>query len=229
MCIRDSGDLGGIVWCGFWERFVGESRQQLLALNSVLTGSVIVNAGTLSAVNYAQNSLLTVTGGQLVVSGSGLTLGTLSNGSIANFTANSGTITLGSLNGSGTTSFASNAAINSVINLGTIFASTGRLQLTTLNGASVSAANLVLTTLNSGQATATSTGSLAALNGGSLYLTGAQFSVGALSAGTVTLASSAKLTASSGTFTGLISGTGTLVKDPTSTCLLYTSPSPRDS
>jgi fibronectin-binding autotransporter adhesin len=191
----------------------------VLALNSVLTGSVTVSAGTLSAVNYAQNSLLTVTGGQLVVSGSGLTLGTLFNGSIANFTANSGTITLGSLNGSGTTSFASNATISSVINSGTIFASTGRLQLTTLNGASVSAANLVLGTLNSGKATATSTGSLGTLNGGSLNLAGAQLSVGVLSAGTVTLSSLAKLTASSGTFTGLISGTGTLVKDTTSTTL----------
>ena len=196
----------------------GSSTLSTGAGGLTLTGGIIVNNGTLTAVDYASGLMTVGASGRLAVSGVGLSLGTLSNAGIANFTAATGTITLANLSGLGATQFAGNAILVSQLNNGFVTAG-GRLQLPTLSGGSVTAANLVLGTLNSGQATATSTGSLGTLNGGSLNLTGAQFSVGVLSAGTVTLSSSAKLMASSGTFAGLISGSGTLVKDAGSTTL----------
>ena len=194
-----------------------------LILSSVLTGNVTVNAGTLSAANYSQNSLLTINAGQLLVSGSGLTLGTLSNSSIANFTANTGTITLSSLSGLGTTSFASNATINSPVNAGAISAGSGRLQIPTLSGGSVTASNLViLGTLNGGQATATSGGSIAFMSAGSLALTGGSVSVGNLTGGNITLgdAGTGTVNVTSGSFAGSLSGKGTLLKSGTGTLVL---------
>ena len=178
-----------------------------LVLNSVSTGNVLVSAGTLSAVTYAQDSLLTVAAGQLIVSGSGLTLGTLFNSSSAVFSGTSGTITLGSLNGSGTTTFASNATINSsVISDGTISANSGRLQLTTLSGGSVRASNLVLSTLSGGQATAISTGSIGTMSAGALALTGGGLTLGSLTGGTIAL-SNATLSVNSGSYAGSLVGT----------------------
>ena len=185
-----------------------------------LTGGITVNNGTLNAVDYASALMTVGASGRLAVSGGGLSLGTLSNAGIANFTATIGTITLASLSGAGSTQFAGNAILGSQLNNGVVTA-VGRLELPTLSGASVSASNLVLSTLNSGQATATSTGSLGTLNGGSLNVTGAQYSVGVLSAGAVTLSNSAKLTtASSGAFTGSILGSGTLAKVGSATLTL---------
>ena len=190
-----------------------------LVLNSVSTGNVLVSAGTLSAVTYAQDSLLTVAAGQLIVSGSGLTLGTLFNSSSAVFSGTSGTITLGSLNGSGTTTFASNATINSsVISDGTISANSGRLQLTTLSGGSVRASNLVLSTLSGGQATAISTGSIGTMSAGALALTGGGLTLGSLTGGTIAL-SNATLSVNSGSYAGSLVGTGTLAKTGTGTSL----------
>ncbi len=190
-----------------------------LVLNSVSTGNVLVSAGTLSAVTYAQDSLLTVAAGQLIVSGSGLTLGTLFNSSSAVFSGTSGTITLGSLNGSGTTTFASNAIINSsVISDGTISANSGRLQLTTVSGGSVRANNLVLSTLSGGQATATSAGSIGTMSAGALALTTGSLTVGSLTGGAIAL-SNATLSVNSGSYAGSLSGTGTLAKTGTGTSL----------
>ncbi|NBV86542.1 MAG: hypothetical protein EBS01_09850, partial [Verrucomicrobia bacterium] len=80
------------------------------------TGSLAVKSGaTLSAVDFNPNAALAVdVSGRVIVSGAGVSAGTVGNSGSLSFTAISGTVTVGSLLGAGATDFASDAAIQGV-------------------------------------------------------------------------------------------------------------------
>ena len=85
------------------------------------TSAVIVNGGTLNAVDYNGTATLTVgLAGTANISGQDLSLAAVTNDGLLSFTAPAGTITLASLAGAGTTSFSSNAVIGTRSGDGTL-------------------------------------------------------------------------------------------------------------
>ncbi len=209
------------------------------SLTAIITGAlgstsgITVNGATLSALDYNTNSTLTLdTTGTATISGTGLTIaGAVTNNnttaSALNFNNGSGTITLASLAGAGSTRFGSNATITGGISAGTV--TVAGLLTSTLSGGTVNANTLSSSSITGGTNTITNTASITTFNSssgsttvngvatittlttGTLNLNGATSSVTTLNGGTITLGNTA-LTVSAGTSAGNISGlTGSLI------------------
>jgi len=173
------------------------------------TGSTMVTAGALhigSGGSLASGNALTVgAGGTADFANAGQTLGAVSNANTAisalNFSASTGTVTLGNLSGVGSTRFGNNGAI------------------TTLNGGSIILGNSTALTVNNGSTTGTISGggSLTKATSGMLALNGANSYTGATTVadGTLKAAAANALGSTSGIMvntggTLLISANGSL-------------------
>ena len=183
------------------------------------TSGITVNASTLSAVDYNTNATLTLdTTGSVTISGTALTIaGVATNNnttaSALNFTSGSGTITLASLAGAGSTRFGSNATITGGVSAGTVTVvglltgtlSGGTVNANTLNSTSVTGGTNTITDAaaitsfnsSSGSTTVNGVATITTLTTGTLNLNGATASITTLNGGTVTLGST-NLTVSTG-------------------------------
>ncbi len=209
------------------------------------TADIFVNGGFLNAFDYKTTASLNVAGlATATIRGAGLTFaGSLTNANSVSFTANSGTITLGSLYGVGNTAFGSSATITAQsISAGTVSVqgvlnaaiSGGSVRAASLSSQSVSggfvdvSGNASVVALSGGTLTVGQTATLGAVSNDSVVLTlnGATSSIGTLTGGAITLggssASSNILRVSSGNSAGLIAGTGTFVKSGSEELLLST-------
>jgi autotransporter-associated beta strand protein len=120
----------GVVWLTGSNSYTGTTTVESGTLDAAAgalasTESIRVAEGSLRAVNFNPSAGLGIeAGGMARVSGSGLSLGEINNASTANiglsFTAESGTITLGSLTGTGVTAFGSNATVTGWVDQGTL-------------------------------------------------------------------------------------------------------------
>ncbi len=226
---------------------VGAAQLTLSSANTY-TGSTYITAGTLSAVSgaLANTGTIVLSGGSLVAvdvksgalfagsvgttasfSSTTLTLGTVAEFGSLTFSGTSGTVVLGSLSGTGLTTFASSGSISSgSITGGTVSVASnlssnvsggsvtvgGTFTSTVMSGGTVTVAGLTNEALLSG-------GSLIANGGGTLTtMTAGVLTVGSLgnlTLGTVTggaIADNGSLSISAGTLTGVLSGTGTFTK-----------------
>lgn len=199
------------------------------------TADIFVNGGSLNAFDYKTTASLNVAGSATAtIRGAGLTFaGSLTNANSVVFTANTGTITLGSLYGVGNTSFGSSATITAgSISEGTVLVQGGLNAV--IGGGAVTAGSLNSQSMSGGLVNVSGNASVDALSGGTLTvgriatlgavsdnavvltLNGSSSSITTLTGGSITLGGSSApshiLTVSSGDSTGLISGTGTLVK-----------------
>ncbi len=189
-------------------------------LSPVSIGVLIGDSGVLSAPLAGIGSIVKTTLGSLVISASGGTLGTVSNANRSAdsllFSATAGTISIGSLLGLGSTRFSSNATISAgSIHEGTV--QVDGLLNASITGGRVVAGSLRANTLSGGFVSVTGTATLESMSGGTLALHGRSSSItSSLSGGEIILgganAMSCQLTVYSGASSGLISGTGTLVK-----------------
>jgi autotransporter-associated beta strand protein len=157
-----------------------------VTLTGALTGNVLAGAGTVTAGSMAGNV------------GSSVTISSLLNGEIT-----AGTNSLGSL-----TSASVTGGTNSI---------TGAATVTTVNGGTTIVGGVAtITTLTTGTLTFNgASGSIGTLTDGTFNLNGAAATVGTLSAGTINLAASTALTVDSGTFSGSLLGSGSLIKATT--------------
>jgi autotransporter-associated beta strand protein len=174
-----------------------------VTVTNLLTGNV--SAGTVTAGSLSGN----VSGGALTVTGA-LT---------GNVTA--GTVTAGSMTGNVGSSV-------TVTNLLTGEITAGTNSLGSLSSASVTGGTntitgaATVTTVNGGTTTVSGVATITTLTDGTLNLNGATASIGTLTAGTVNLGTTA-LTVDSGTFSGSLAGSGSLIK-ATSGILTLTGP-----
>ncbi len=161
------------------------------------TGGTNVNNGGLTVLatgSLASGSNLTIAGSSIVTFNNvGQNLATVINGSTLSFSAATGTTTITSLTGAGTTSFAASANLGA-ITVGTVSVG-GALTTASMSGGSVRVG---------GVATITT------FSGGSLTLSGATSAITTLTnTGTLTLTST-NLTVGGGSFGGTITGSGGL-------------------
>ena len=162
------------------------------------TSSLLAAGGLLDVVDYNPNITLSVGSlGTAQITGSSLALtGGANNAGSLSFTAASGTLSLGSLAGAGTTYFAGNAIIGGSISEGVVRAADTATLYATVAGGSVTTGALNSTTLYGGTIT---------LNAGTSLIH--TFSGGA----TLTIGTPASLQVYNGTLSG-INGGGTVVK-----------------
>jgi fibronectin-binding autotransporter adhesin len=159
------------------------------------TASIAVTGGTLDAVDYNSAATLTVgASGTANISGTGLSLGSVSNANSVSYTGATGTITLASLSGAGSTNFASNATTTGGISSGTV----------TVSG-------LLTSDISGGTTTVGGVATVGTMSGGTLNLNGATGAITTLNGGTVNLGGATVLTVSAGTSAGSITGGGSLV------------------
>jgi autotransporter-associated beta strand protein len=201
------------------------------------TASIAVTGGTLNAVNYNSAATLTVgASGTANISGTGLSLAAVSNANSVSFTGATGTTTLASLSGAGSTNFASNATITSGgISTGTVTVSgllTSDISGGTVNAGSLAATSVTggtngitgaaaITTVNGGTTTVGGVATVGTLTSGTLNLNGATSAITTLNGGTINLGSSTALTVNAGTSAGSITGSGgSLVKASSGTLTL---------
>lgn len=194
----------------------------------VSIGTLRADAGVLSATLAGIGSVVKTASGSLVISVPGGTLGTVSNANRSAdsllFSATAGTISLGSLHGPGSTRFSSNATVSAgSIHEGTV--QVDGLLNASITGGRVVAGSLRANTMSGGFVSVAGTAALGSMSGGTLALHGRSSSVtSSLSGGDVILggtnAMSCQLTVYSGASSGLISGTGTLVKSGADSFLL---------
>ncbi|MFM7245728.1 MAG: beta strand repeat-containing protein, partial [Planctomycetaceae bacterium] len=150
------------------------------------TSLVAVEAGSLVAADYNPAATLRVgSSGTATVSGVGLVLGSVTNANPAvaavHFTATSGTITLASLTGAGSTRFAGDAAITGGVVSGSV-AVTGRLAAS-ISGGRVSAGSLASSTISGGATSVAGVAKIGTLSSGSVTLGGTGSSITAMSGG----------------------------------------------
>ncbi len=220
----------------------GSGALTLTGVNTY-TGSTTVTSGSL--VIGASGSL--VSGNTLTLEASGTadfanvaqTLGAVSNANTANnalnFSASTGTVTLGSLSGAGNTRFGSDATITSGgISAGTVTTvgllttdisggtvGTGSLSAGTVSGGATTVTGAAgITTQNNGTTTVGGVATIGTLSGGTANLNGATSAITTLSGGTVNLGASTALTVSAGTYAGGVSGGGSLTKAGSGTLTL---------
>ena len=172
------------------------------------TSGIGVTGGSLDAVDYNGNVLLNVgAAGTASFSGAGLSLGTIYSDGLLNFRAVTGSITVGTLSGSGLTTFANDANLSAAFQSGQLVVG-GTLNADITSG-TVTAGVLSSGTIGGGLITTTnaaSSSSVTNLNGGTFVLGGS-------------------LLVTSGTYSGGgFSGTGTLVKVGSGTTLKINSP-----
>jgi len=164
----------------------------LNAANSY-AGPTVVNSGSVTISNtgsLASGNALTVGSGATVnFQNAGQTLGAVSNANTLNFSAGTGTVTLTSLAGDGSTSFSSNASIGSI---------TG--------GNNTITGTAAITTLSGGNTTVGGVATIGTMSAGRANLNGATSTITTLSGGTVALGSSTVLTVNGGSFGGTLTG-----------------------
>ena len=146
-----------------------------------------ITGGTVNAASLTGN----VSGGVVTVTGQltgEITAGTNSLGSLSSASVTGGTNTI-----------------------------TGAAAVTTVNGGTTTVGGVAtITTLTAGTLTFNgASGSIGTLTDGTFNLNGAAATVGTLSAGTINLAASTALTVDSGTFSGSLLGSGSLIKATT--------------
>ena len=206
------------------------------------TSGIIVNGAILNAVNYNTAATLALdTSGTATISGNGLTIaGAATNNnttaSALSFTG-TGTITLATLAGGGSTRFGSDAAITGGVSTGTV--TVVGLLTAPLSGGTVNAGSLTSTSITGGTNTISGAASITTFNSssgsttvggvatvttlttGTLNLNGATSSIATLNGGEITLGTNTALTVSAGTSSTGISGpTGSLVKNTSGTLTL---------
>jgi autotransporter-associated beta strand protein len=205
-----------------------------LSANNTYSGGTTVNAGALSvtsAGSLASGSAFTLGASATAnLSNSGQTLGAVSNSNSAtnalNFSATTGTVTLGSLSGAGKTRFGSNAVVTGGISEGTVNAIgslTANITAGTVGAASLTAGTVSggtnnisgaadITTLSGGTTTVGGVATIGTMSAGTANLNGATSSITTLSGGNIALGNSTVLSVSSGSSSGIISGGGGLTK-----------------
>jgi len=201
------------------------------------TSAITVNGGSLYALDYNRSASLNVASlGTANIWGTGLKFtGSLTNANRAAdsvfFSATTGTITLGSLYGGGSTRFASNADISSGrISDGTVIVANslrasvqdGIVSARTLRAQSISGGSVTVDagadvgTISDGALTVGGVATFANVEGGMIRLNGPTSSITNLTGGNITLGgasiTSNSLTVTQGVSSGIIGGTGTLIK-----------------
>jgi autotransporter-associated beta strand protein len=172
---------------GTW---VHEGELTAVAGSLAATSSITVEAGTLAAVNYNPAATLAVAAsGTATVSGTGLVLASVTNANAAvaavHFTATSGTITLASLAGAGSTRFGSDAVITGGVVSGSVAVAGGLTAR--ISGGSVTAGRLSSGTISGGTTSISGGADITAMTGGRVAVGGVA-TIGTLASGTVTLA-----------------------------------------
>ena len=181
-----------------------------VTVTNLLTGGV--SAGTVNAGSLTGD----ITGGAVTVTGAltgNVTAGTVSAGSMAGNVGSSVTIS-GLLNGEITAGTNSLGSLSSASVTGGTNTITGAATVTTVNGGTTTVGGVAtVTTLTTGTLTFNgASGSIGTLTDGTFNLNGAAATVGTLTAGTINLAASTALTVDSGTFSGSLAGSGSLIK-----------------
>jgi autotransporter-associated beta strand protein len=185
-----------------------------IAAVSTYIGLHTVNGGALNVTSTGSlrsGTALTIgASGTADFANASQTLGAVDNANTAtnalNFSASTGTITLGSLAGAGNTRFGSNGTITGGISNGTVNA----LGLLTANisGGTVGAGTLSSTTISGGTTTVSGVATIGTLSSGTANLNGVTSAITSLNGGTVNLGSSTVLSVSNGTHAGSITGSG---------------------
>jgi fibronectin-binding autotransporter adhesin len=178
------------------------------------TGTTTVTSGTLAVASTGSirsgNALTVASGGTANFANVGQTLGAVSNANTAtdalNFSAATGTVTLGSLSGAGNTRFGSNGTVTGGISEGTVNAV--GLLTANISGGTVGAGTLSSTTISGGATTVSGVATIGTLSSGTANLNGATSAITSLNGGTVNLGSSTVLSVSNGTHAGSITGSG---------------------
>lgn len=221
------------------------------------TGGTTVNNGLLivsSSGSLANNSDLTIDSfGTADFQNAGQTLGAVFNANTLTdalyFSANTGTVTLDSLTGDGSTTFGSDGTVTGGISGGTVTSVgalnadisgtaniiaggllTGNISDGTVSAGSLSSTSVTgglnnitgvanITTLSGGDTTVGGDASIGTMTSGTAYLNGVTSSITTLNSGTVNLGGG-ELTVSNGTMSGDIAGYGSLVKDSGGTLTL---------
>lgn len=150
------------------------------------TSLIAVEAGTLAAIDYNASAVLRVgSGGTATVSGAGLVLGSVTNANPAvaavHFTATSGTTTLATLTGAGSTRFSSAAVITGGVVSGSVTVA-GRLTAA-IGGGSVSTGSLVSGTITGGVTSVAGVATIGTLSSGTVTLAGAGSSIASMTGG----------------------------------------------
>ena len=217
--------------------------------NNTYTGLTTVSAGALnisSSGSLASGNALTVgASGTADFANAGQNLGAVSNANTAtnalNFSAATGTVTLGSLSGAGNTHFASNGIVTGGISSGTVTSNgsltadisggtitaggllTGNITSGTVGAGSLSASSVSggtnnitgaanITSLSGGATTIGGVATIGTMTSGTTNLNGATGAISTLNGGSILLGSATVLTVSNGTTSGPISGGGSLTK-----------------
>ena len=150
------------------------------------TSLIAVDAGTLTATDYNAAAVLRVgSSGTATVSGAGLVLGSVTNANPAvaalHFTATSGTTTLASLTGAGSTRFSSAAVITGGVVSGSVTVA-GRLTAA-IGGGSVSTGSLTSGTITGGMTSVVGVATIGTLSSGTVSLAGAGSSLASMTGG----------------------------------------------
>lgn len=165
----------------------------ILNAANTYAGPTVVNSGSVTIANtgsLASGNALTVgAAGSVNFQNAGQTLGAVNNSNTLNFSANTGTVTLASLAGSGSTSFSSNASIGTISGGNNTI--TGTASITTLSG---------------GNTTVGGVATIGTMSAGRANLNGATSTITTLNGGTVALGSSTVLTVNGGSFGGTLTG-----------------------
>ncbi len=226
--IGGAGDmtLSGVLQSGGFTK-TGNGTLTLTNASNTYSGLTTVNSGALnisSAGNLASGNALTVgASGTADFANAGQTLGAVDNSNTAtnalNFSASTGTITLGSLAGAGNTRFGSNGTVTGGISTGTVNAV--GLLTASISGGTVGAGSLSSTTVSGGTSTVGGVATIGTMSAGTANLNGTTSAITTLNGGTVNLGSSTVLTVSEGTTSGSITGSaGSLTKTGAGTLTL---------
>ena len=220
--IQDTAPSGGTL-----SLQVNGGTLDLTAGSATWAGGTTVNTGTLLATSLPNTSGVYVgRAGALTLSGTGLSLPTVSNSGNVAFTGSSGTISLTSLNGNGTTSFNAGASFPTlsggsvtVAAPATIITASGGAA--TLNGLTASVGTLSgafltiagsgsITTASGGSATVSGPATVGTLSGATLFLNGANSSIISAANGTANFNAAAPAITSLGNATIQLSGANIL-------------------
>lgn len=236
---------------------IGDGTLTLSGANAY-TGLTTVSGGALNITSTGSlasgNALTLESSGTADFANIGQTLGAVSNANSAtnalNFSANTGTVTLASLTGTGNTRFGSNGEVTGGISNGTVTSigtlnanisggtiSVGGLHTGTISSGTVGAGSLSsssvsggtnsitgaagITSLSGGATTVGGIATIGTMSSGTANLNGATSTISTLNGGTVNLGSSTILTVNDGTTSGSITGIGGgLTKSSTGTFTL---------
>jgi fibronectin-binding autotransporter adhesin len=169
-------------------------------------GLVIASSGSLAS----GNALSVGASGTADFANVGQTLGAVSNANTTadalHFNAITGTVTLASLSGAGSTRFDSNANVTGGIAEGMV--TVAGLLTANISGGTVSTATLSAGSIAGGTTTVSGVATVGTLTSGTVNLNGSTSAITTLNGGTVNLGASTTLSVSSGTSAGVTTGSG---------------------